>query len=112
MVILSIEIFDFPIILRLIVYNIVNVIIPESSLLIWAKQYNEAVNKPANPPPVIDNIIAVIGLKPESNKIAKIAPPVVKLPSIVKSANPNNRKEIIIPRTKRLNIIPNSIIPQ
>lgn len=112
MVVLSIKILDLPIILRLMVYNIVNVIIPESSLLICAKQYSDAVNKPANPPPIIDNNIAVTGLKPESNKIAKIAPPVVKLPSIVKSANPNSRKEIIIPRTKRLNIIPNSITPQ
>lgn len=64
----------------------------------------EAVPSPAIDPMIIAISIDKTGLVPFDNKTAQTAPPSVKLPSMVRSANPSKRKEIVIPPTKILNI--------
>jgi hypothetical protein len=96
-------------ILRFTEYRAVIMIMPARSLFTLALVCKRAVHDPATAPITVDRMRVRKGGHPAIMAKQETAAPVVKLPSMVKSANPIMRKESTRPRTANEEIAPSSI---
>ena len=84
--------FALPMIRRLIEYNAIWVKMPASSGWILPQVLSRPVTSPATNPTAVPARVAVNGCHPATIRVAAVAAPLVKLPSMVRSAKSRTRK--------------------